>query len=141
MNLQFRELAALYSFFYYDNVENQSKYPIKFAIFQEEVGKTHPPPPLPEPKCKIAGAGSMKVLGVYLEGSLVDYLSLPANAELLQVETNITRIPSEAVAKAIAGREIDWIRFNKREAIVDIFLKPPPREFINGSMRFRDAND
>lgn len=39
MNMQFRELAALYSFFFYDGVENQSKYPIKFAIFNEEVGK------------------------------------------------------------------------------------------------------
>jgi len=37
MNLQFRELAALYCFFYYDNPENQTKYPIKFSIFQEEV--------------------------------------------------------------------------------------------------------
>ena len=39
MNLQFRELAALYCFFYYDSVENQSKYPIKFAGFKEEVAK------------------------------------------------------------------------------------------------------
>lgn len=37
MNLRFRELAALYCFFYYDNPENQTKYPIKFAMFQEEI--------------------------------------------------------------------------------------------------------
>ena len=37
MNLRFRELAALYCFFYYDNPENQTKYPIKFAMFQDEV--------------------------------------------------------------------------------------------------------